>query len=104
MVNSVITIEDNSVAEFGESFGSTVTRRVKKNLVFGGDKIEDNGMDGEVLRKAMSLREMELEKKLQEGRENGATKSAPQMTTGFGTPSTGAPKINNPFANQNSPF
>lgn len=107
MVNAVMTIEDNTVAEFGESFGSTVTRKIKKNLVFGGDKIEELGMDGEVLRKAMALRQMELEKKLQEGRERKTqpVQSAPSMNNGFeGFKVDNAPSIPNPFASQNSPF
>ena len=113
LINCMITTESKEEVAFGESFGEVVTRRIRKNEVFGGMPVNEIGIDADTIRKMLNMREMELEKKLQEGRQrvNSVTTSAPTMNVGFGDmkrtfeqPGATLGNMSNPFDGSNSSF
>ncbi|MEG0908977.1 MAG: hypothetical protein RSH78_01285 [Bacilli bacterium] len=111
LINSMVTTESKEEVAFGESFGEVVTRRIRKNEVFGGMPVNEEGMNADTIRQMLNVREMELDKKLQEGRQKSSS-AAPSMNVGFGAipNSFEKPQVvtlentSNPFGGSNSPF
>lgn len=85
MINTVvITQETEDEVAFGEGIGITTEKRVRKNLVFGGSNIEANGYTAEGIQQAMKQRELEMAKKLEEGRAKAGTNPSGASAGGFG--------------------
>ena len=83
MINTVVIEQEEEEVAFGESIGMTTEKRVKKNLVFGGTNVEANGYTAEGIQQALKMRELELNKKLEEGRAKNTSQGG-TANGGFG--------------------
>lgn len=96
IVNAVELIKTQEEVAFGEGSGITIEKFTRKNLIVGGSNPHTNGLTQEQVAHMLKIRTVELEEKLEKGRDKAKNASA-NATGGFGGATGGFGDINNGF-------